>query len=98
MTIDVDQMGSPAMPMGAAALPAARVPIPVGAPVEVRSRFDRRWNPGFAVACCGEDGYQLRRLSDGEVLPAWFPGEMVRTEGPRIERGQLTVSSRTQAR
>ena len=33
---------------------------------------------GFAVAECGEGEYQLRRLSDGAVLPAWFPAQMLR--------------------
>lgn len=52
--------------------------IPVGVRVELRSRFDDRWTHGFAVAECGEGEYQLRRLSDGAVLPAWFPAGMLR--------------------
>lgn len=52
--------------------------IPVGVRVELRSRFDDRWTHGFAVAECGEGEYQLRRLSDGAVLPAWFPAQMLR--------------------
>lgn len=58
-------------------------PIPVGAQVELRSRFDRRWTHGFAVAVCGDGMYQVRRLSDGQVLPAWFPAAMIR---PRADR------------
>lgn len=54
--------------------------LPVGLPVEVRSRFDDRWNHGFSVAVVGAGGYQLRRLSDGSVLPAWFPAEMIRAD------------------
>jgi hypothetical protein len=55
--------------------------IPVGVPVEVRSRFDERWTTGFSVAAMASDSYQLRRLSDGSVLPAWFPATRVR---PRV--------------
>lgn len=52
----------------------------VGAPVEVRSRFDDRWTHGFSVAVAYDDAYQLRRLSDGSILPAWFPAAMVRPD------------------
>ena len=52
-----------------------------GTPVEVRSRFDSRWLRGFAVAVVGPEAYQLRRLSDGAVLPAWFPASEVRAHG-----------------
>ncbi len=58
-------------------------PLPIGAQVELRSRFDQRWTHGFAVAVRGDGRYQVRRLSDGQVLPAWFPAEMIR---PRSER------------
>ena len=54
--------------------------LPVGEPVEVRNRFEDRWTHGFSVAVVGSDGYQLRRLSDGSVLPAWFPSAMVRRD------------------
>jgi hypothetical protein len=53
-------------------------PIPEGMQVELRSRFDDRWTHGFAVAVQGEGQYQVRRLSDGCVLPAWFPAHMLR--------------------
>lgn len=53
-------------------------PIPVGVLVELRSRFDDRWTHGFAIAAMGEGEYQVRRLSDGCVLPAWFPAQMLR--------------------
>lgn len=52
----------------------------VGVPVEVRNRFDDRWCHGFSVAEVGDDAYQLRRLSDGSILPAWFPADMVRID------------------
>ena len=52
----------------------------VGVPVEVRNRFDDRWSHGFSIAAVGDDAYQLRRLSDGSILPVWFPGAMVRLD------------------
>lgn len=58
-----------------------QVPFVEGTPVEVRSRFDARWLRGFAVAVVGPDAYQLRRLSDGAVLPAWFPATEIRAHG-----------------
>lgn len=54
--------------------------LAVGAAVEVRNRFEDRWTHGFSVAVVGPDAYQLRRLSDGTVLPAWFPASMVRPD------------------
>jgi hypothetical protein len=51
-----------------------------GTRVEVRSRFDQRWSRGFEVAAVEPDGYRLRRLSDGEVLPVVFDGDDVREE------------------
>lgn len=61
-----------------AATTPASATIPVGVRVELRSRFDDRWTHGFAIAVCGEGEYQVRRLSDGAVLPAWFPADMLR--------------------
>lgn len=53
-------------------------PLRHGDPVLVRNRFEDRWVHGFSVAASGTDGYQLRRASDGAILPAWFPASMVR--------------------
>ncbi len=59
--------------------PATRRPsLRAGEPVQVRNRFEDRWIPGFSVAACSGQGYQLRRASDGAILPAWFPPAMVR--------------------
>ena len=55
--------------------------LPVGAPIELRSRFDDRWTHGFSVATYRDRAYQVRRLSDGHVLPAWFPAEIIRPYG-----------------
>lgn len=57
------------------------VVLGVGSRVEVRSRFDRRWTRGFSVAAVDADAYQLRRESDGAVLPAWFSADDVRALG-----------------
>jgi hypothetical protein len=59
--------------------------LSVGVAVEVRSRFDQRWTHGFSIAEVGHDDsghdtYLLRRLSDGSVLPAWFPADMLRSD------------------
>ncbi len=49
-----------------------------GTDVEVMSSFDRNWKRGFTVDRCCEDGYHLRRQSDGTVLPTPFAPEAVR--------------------
>ena len=55
-----------------------------GTQVEVRSTFDGSWVSGFeVVATADDDGYVLRRLSDGEILPAAFPTDAVRRERRR---------------
>ncbi|HZN14612.1 MAG TPA: hypothetical protein VFB78_10120 [Acidimicrobiales bacterium] len=52
-----------------------------GTRVEVRRKFDQRWARGFEVAeAIKDDGYRLRRLSDGSVLPADFAEDDVREE------------------
>jgi hypothetical protein len=51
-----------------------------GTKVEVRKRFDASWARGFEVADAVEDGYVIRRLSDGHVLPTPFALDDVRRE------------------
>ena len=51
-----------------------------GTRVEVRKRFDSNWARGFEVADVVEDGYLIRRMSDGDVLPLPFPPDDVRRE------------------
>ena len=51
-----------------------------GTRVEVRSRFDQRWGRGFEIAEVEEEGYRIRRLSDGAVLPTVFLDDEVRKE------------------
>lgn len=54
------------------------VTLALGTSVEVRRRFDQAWARGFEVASAAEDGYRLRRQSDGAVLPVCFPADDVR--------------------
>ncbi len=54
-----------------------------GRRVEVRSRFERSWARGFEVAEATADGYRIRRLSDGAVLPVVFDAQDVRRERKR---------------
>ena len=49
-----------------------------GTRVEVRRRFDQAWARGFVVHAAEEDGYRLRRSSDGAVLPVAFPDSELR--------------------
>ena len=59
---------------------AAAPLFPVGTKVEVRRRFDQQWAKGFEVAAHADDGYRLRRLSDGEMLPVAFDEQTLRKE------------------
>jgi hypothetical protein len=58
-----------------------------GTRVEVRSKFESRWTRGFEVAGCedtaGQHRYQLRRRSDGSILPVTFNEEDLREERRR---------------
>lgn len=54
-----------------------------GTRVEVRGRFDGTWSRGFEVAEVLVDGYRLKRLSDGAVLPVDFDVDDVRKEKRR---------------
>ncbi len=45
----------------------------VGAPVEVGTTFTGSWSSGFEIAEVVAEGYRLRRLSDGAVLPEATP-------------------------
>ena len=41
----------------------------IGDRVEVHTRFNNTWVPGFEVAAVVDSGYRLCRTSDGTVLP-----------------------------
>ena len=49
-----------------------------GTRVEVLNRFEGNWCRSFEVAHRDQEGYQVRRLSDGHVLPEVFPPDGVR--------------------
>jgi len=51
-----------------------------GTRVDVRSRFVGAWARGFEVAEVTPEGYRVRRLSDGSVLPDVFDFDDVRPE------------------
>jgi hypothetical protein len=55
----------------------------VGTKVEVRTRFDGTWTRGFIVAGVADDGYRIKRVNDGTVLPSVFRDEEVRQERHR---------------
>ena len=57
--------------------------LETGTRVEVRRRFDGSWTRGFEIAGTTEDGYLLRRLSDGSVLPVAFSAEELRRDRRR---------------
>jgi hypothetical protein len=55
-------------------------PIDPGTRVEVYNTFSSSWVRGFEVATRHDARYQLRRLSDGVVLPAEFANQDVRRQ------------------
>jgi hypothetical protein len=57
--------------------------VEAGTRVEVRSRFDQSWARGFEVAERTDQGYRIKRLSDGVVLPTEFSDDDVRQEKRR---------------
>lgn len=51
--------------------------LAVGDMVEVRVGYDNSWTNGFEVVAVLNGGYQLRRCSDGKMLPApTSPGDV----------------------
>lgn len=58
--------------------PPNRVQLEVGMSVDVRNRFDRTWTPGFEIEALGVENCQVRRSSDGTLLPVWFSAEDIR--------------------
>ncbi len=60
--------------------------LSTGTPVDVRSRFVGSWSRGFEVAeCVADQGYRVRRLSDGTVLPDVFEEHDIRPQRGRRE-------------
>jgi len=55
-----------------------RAMLAPGTAVDVRSRYVGEWSSGFEVAEPLSEGYRIRRLSDGSVLPDVFTNDDVR--------------------
>ena len=74
--------------------PNARSPLAPGTKVDVRNRYQGTWVRGFEVAEATEDGYRIRRLSDGSTLGELFSRDDVRR---RADAPGLLVALRRQA-
>ncbi len=61
----------------------ANVSFLVGDRVEVATNFTHAWVGGFEIASTSTAGCHVRRMSDGEVLPAVFSYDDVRPARPR---------------
>jgi hypothetical protein len=59
---------------------AATTRLARGAEVEVRTHYLGTWARGFEIASIEGDGAQLRRRSDGALLPVTIPVEHVRRD------------------
>ena len=68
---------------GAGPDPNARSPLTPGTQVDVRNRYQGTWVRGFEVAEFTEQGYRIRRLSDGSILGELFSRDDVRRERKR---------------
>ena len=79
--------------------PTIAAPVVVSSEVYVRSHYLGTWSGGFEVAEVLDDGYRIRRTSDGHVFPEVFPFDDVRlerrqdplrgTEGSHLDRRQF---------
>ncbi|WP_421120358.1 hypothetical protein ACE2AJ_03285 [Aquihabitans daechungensis] len=50
----------------------------VGDPVEVHTQFNDSWADGFEIAAQVPEGYRVRRLADGALLPGYTSEEDIR--------------------
>jgi hypothetical protein len=60
-----------------------RTPLEPGTKVDVRNRYQGTWVRGFEVADMTDEGYRIRRLSDGSVLGELFSRDDLRRERSR---------------
>ena len=56
----------------------------VGDRVEVHTRFDGSWCDGFEIAEVAADGYRVRRVCDGALLPGFTSDADVRPAYQRV--------------
>ena len=61
----------------------SRSPLAPGTKVDVRNRFQGTWVRGFEIAEFTDEGYRIRRMSDGSVLGELFSRDDVRRERSR---------------
>jgi len=59
----------------------------IGQKVEVHTSFDDTWAPGFEIAEVTDQGYRVRRASDGALLPNITGESDLRPTGPAFPRG-----------
>ena len=52
--------------------------MPIGMPIEVMTNFNGSWAGGFEIAEPDPEGYRVRRVSDGVVLPMVFTEDRLR--------------------
>ncbi len=52
--------------------------LETGTEVEVLTRYEQHWTTGFEIAAVDDEGFLLRRQSDGAVLPAAFSAAELR--------------------
>jgi len=57
--------------------------LPPGTAVEIRRRLDGQWARGFEVIGAADDGYRVRRLSDGQELPVVIAADDLRVQRKR---------------
>jgi hypothetical protein len=76
-------MGDVSTGGGESAETGARTPLAAGIKVDVRNRYQGTWVRGFEVAEVTDEGYRIRRLSDGSVLGELFSRDDVRRERTR---------------
>jgi hypothetical protein len=67
--------------MGSSARTYSSDMFDVGSSIRVRTRYLGSWTQGFEVAKVLEDGYLIRRVSDGALLPEVVGFEDVRAAG-----------------
>jgi len=63
--------------------PNARTPLAPGTKVDVRNRYQGTWVRGFEIAEATDEGYRIRRMSDGSTLGELFSRDDVRRERTR---------------
>jgi hypothetical protein len=54
------------------------VELEIGSHVEVRDRYQGTWSRGFEISAIEENGYRIKRISDGAILPGIFSTDEVR--------------------